>query len=130
MEKELQSGGEIKELADTVDKLSKRLVKDTTAWTNKKENLEADQAACQQACLLLCYQLCCSKPEGCSSQQPTAALSLRHIMPLLYRSVCLHLSGMRPVHGQQQHCITANNRHCPFYSCPCHMAMILLPLEC
>lgn len=50
-EKELQSGGEVKELADTADKLSKRLVKDTTAWTNKKENLEADQAACQQACL-------------------------------------------------------------------------------
>ena len=48
-EKELQSGGEVKELANTVDKLSKRLVKDTTAWTNKKENLEADQAACQQA---------------------------------------------------------------------------------
>ncbi|KAL0051178.1 hypothetical protein WJX82_003135 [Trebouxia sp. C0006] len=47
-EKELQSGGEVKELADTADKLSKRLVKDTTAWTNKKENLEADQAACQQ----------------------------------------------------------------------------------
>lgn len=50
-EKELQSGGEIKELADAADKLSKRLVKDTTAWTNKKENLEADQATCQQACL-------------------------------------------------------------------------------
>lgn len=50
-EKELQSGGEVKELADTADKLSKHLVKDTTAWTNKKENLEADQAACQQACL-------------------------------------------------------------------------------
>ncbi|DBA81803.1 hypothetical protein WJX77_004664 [Trebouxia sp. C0004] len=48
MEKELQSQGEVKELADTADKLSKRLVKDTTAWTNKKENLEADQAACQQ----------------------------------------------------------------------------------
>ena len=48
-EKELQSGGEIKELADIADKLSKRLVKDTTAWTNKKENLEADRAACQQA---------------------------------------------------------------------------------
>ena len=38
-EKELQSGGEVKELADTADKLSKRLVKDTTAWTNKKEKL-------------------------------------------------------------------------------------------
>lgn len=50
-EKEVQSGGEVKELADAADKLSKRLVKDTTAWTNKKENLEADQAACQQACL-------------------------------------------------------------------------------
>ena len=48
---ELQSGGEIKELADAADKLSKRLVKDTTAWTNKKENLETDQATCQQACL-------------------------------------------------------------------------------
>ena len=49
-EKELQSGGEIKELADAADKLSKRLVKDTTAWTNKKENLESDHATCQQAC--------------------------------------------------------------------------------
>ena len=87
MEKELQSGGEIKELADMVDRLSKRLVKDTTAWTNKKESLEADQAACQQACLLPCRQLCCSKPEGCSShaKQPTAALPLTQIMPMLYR---------------------------------------------
>lgn len=48
-EKELQSGGEIKELADAADKLSKWLVKDTTAWTNKKESLESDQATCQQA---------------------------------------------------------------------------------
>lgn len=48
-EKELQNGGEIKELADTTDKLSKRLVKDTTAWTNKRETLAADAAACQQA---------------------------------------------------------------------------------
>lgn len=48
-EKELQNGGEIKELADVADKLSKRLVKDTTAWTNKKESLAADAAACQQA---------------------------------------------------------------------------------
>ena len=47
-EKELQSGGEIKELVDVADSLSKRLVKDTTAWTNKKEILQADQIACQQ----------------------------------------------------------------------------------
>lgn len=53
-EKELQSGGEVKELADAADKLSKRLVKDTTAWTNKKENLDTDQATCQQACLCSC----------------------------------------------------------------------------
>lgn len=49
-EKELQSGGEVKELAEVADKLSKRLVKDTTAWTNKRESLGADQAACQQVC--------------------------------------------------------------------------------
>lgn len=65
-EKELQSGGEVKELLDVADSLSKRLVKDTTAWTNKKETLQADQAACQQARPALphytCYTMNCTKP--------------------------------------------------------------------
>lgn len=66
-EKELQSGGEVKELADAADKLSKRLVKDTTAWTNKKENLDTDQATCQQACPYV--------PAAClDSQQSTLRL--------------------------------------------------------
>lgn len=64
-EKELQNGGEIKELADVADKLSKRLVKDTTSWTNKKESLAADAAACQQASspLPAMTRLYCSQSE-------------------------------------------------------------------
>ena len=38
----------MKQLAGTVDQLSKRLVKDTTVWNNKKESLEAELAAAQQ----------------------------------------------------------------------------------
>lgn len=57
-EKELQNGGEIKELTDVADKLSKRLVKDTTAWSNKKESLAADSAACQQASCFSPMSLC------------------------------------------------------------------------
>eukprot|EP00884_Botryococcus_braunii_P016555 jgi/Botrbrau1/3583/Bobra.0078s0035.1 len=38
-ELELQSGGEVKELTQTVDSLAKQLVKETTAWTNKKESV-------------------------------------------------------------------------------------------
>lgn len=99
MEKELQSGGEIKELADTVDKLSKRLVKDTTAWTNKKENLEADQAACQQACLLPCCQLCCSKPEGCSSHAEEQEEGQLYMLQNSQQLPCLS--------GRSCHCYTA-----------------------
>ena len=47
-EKEAQSSGEVKQLAGTVDQLSKRLVKDTTVWNNKKESLEAELVAAQQ----------------------------------------------------------------------------------
>ncbi|PSC74142.1 structural maintenance of chromosomes 2-1-like [Micractinium conductrix] len=47
-EKELQSGGEIKELQAEVDEISKRVVKDTSSWTNKKELVEAEQATCEQ----------------------------------------------------------------------------------
>ncbi len=44
-EKELQSGGEAKELAEAVDEIAKRLVKDTSAWANKKEALEGERAS-------------------------------------------------------------------------------------
>ena len=47
-EKEAQSSGEVKQLVGTVDQLSKRLVKDTTVWNNKKESLEAELDAAQQ----------------------------------------------------------------------------------
>ncbi|PRW61562.1 structural maintenance of chromosomes 2-1 isoform A [Chlorella sorokiniana] len=47
-EKELQSGGEVKELQAKVDELSKDLVKDTSSWNNKKEELAAEQANCEQ----------------------------------------------------------------------------------
>ena len=52
-EKEAQSSGKVKQLAGTVDQLSKRLVKDTTVWNNKKESLEAELAAAQQVRLTL-----------------------------------------------------------------------------
>lgn len=48
-EKALQSAGEVKELAEAADALSKKLVKDTSAFTNKKEALEAEQANLKQA---------------------------------------------------------------------------------
>ncbi|KAL4421732.1 hypothetical protein ABPG77_002348 [Micractinium sp. CCAP 211/92] len=47
-EKELQSGGEVKELTAEVDEISKRVVKDTSSWNNKKELLEAEHASCEQ----------------------------------------------------------------------------------
>ncbi|KAK9829006.1 hypothetical protein WJX72_003368 [[Myrmecia] bisecta] len=47
-EKELQAGGEVKELAETADSLSKKLVKDTTSLKNKQETVEGERAACRQ----------------------------------------------------------------------------------
>jgi structural maintenance of chromosome 2 len=44
-EKELQTGGEVKELMKKVDDLSKQLVKDTSGWSNKKDLLQAEQAS-------------------------------------------------------------------------------------
>ncbi|KAK9805921.1 hypothetical protein WJX73_005152 [Symbiochloris irregularis] len=47
-EKELQSGGEVRDLKEAVEKLNKQIVKDTTVWTNKKENLDSELASCAQ----------------------------------------------------------------------------------
>lgn len=47
-EKELQSNGEIKELAQEVDDLSKRLVKENSQLTNTKEGLTTEKASCDQ----------------------------------------------------------------------------------
>lgn len=44
-EKEKQMGGEIKVLSEKVDKLSNVLVKETSALTNQKETLKAEQKA-------------------------------------------------------------------------------------
>jgi structural maintenance of chromosome 2 len=47
-EKELQSNGEVKELVQEVDELSKRLVKDTSKWNNTVEAVTAEQATYEQ----------------------------------------------------------------------------------
>lgn len=47
-EKELQSGGEVKELAALVDDISKRLVKDTSSWENKRELLDVEAGNARQ----------------------------------------------------------------------------------
>jgi len=43
--KEAQAGGEIKRLAEEVDELSKHLVQETSAWSNKKDVLASEREA-------------------------------------------------------------------------------------
>lgn len=47
-EKEIQAGGEIKELQKEADGLLMALTKDTATWKNKKEALEGEQASLKQ----------------------------------------------------------------------------------
>jgi len=47
-EKDIQMGGEMKELQKAADELSMKLTKDTTGWKNKKENMEAEQGTLKQ----------------------------------------------------------------------------------
>jgi len=47
-EKELQSSGEVKELVQAADELSKKLVKETSQWNNMVEGVAAEQANCDQ----------------------------------------------------------------------------------
>uniref|UniRef100_A0A383VT73 Structural maintenance of chromosomes protein n=1 Tax=Tetradesmus obliquus TaxID=3088 RepID=A0A383VT73_TETOB len=44
-EKELQTGGEVKELQQEADQLAMKLTKDTANWKNKQDTLDSEQAA-------------------------------------------------------------------------------------
>ena len=102
-----------------------RLVKDTTAWTNKKDVLAADAAQCEQlqaSIAELAAEALQAKCQTADADAATAAADLEAataaVSPLLSTHSILELAGLKPSPGLVAVCETALEADMPHLA-PC-----------
>lgn len=89
-EKELQSGGEVKELQEQYDLLSRQLVHVTSQWNVKQKALKKERTNLQQVLCGVLERVCGCSPlggivfDGCC----TCALAKMHLQRCMHKHVC------------------------------------------